>query len=766
MRALGWFLTELKRRKVTRVAVAYSVAGMGLAEGAQLAFEALALPFGAWRILVIAILVGFPLALLAAWFLEMTPDGVRPARSLPAEEPGEPRRAGWGSVAGWLLSAVLVAVLGWRALTREDDTPRLLAAVAAVSDAMDRGDLLGAYRLATALPTGIPDSTRRRILEPVTTTRSLTSEPEGATMSWRPFGSPDVAWEPLGTTPMEWTGPRGAVQILFEHDGYVSRMVAFGVSGTQPDATLTRADDPDRDALRMPEGRMNLIYADPRIGHAPALDLDAFLLDRYEITNRQYKEFVEAGGYERRELWEHAFRGDGRDLGWEEAMASMVDQTGRPGPSTWVGGTYPEGKAEHPVTGVSWYEAAAYAKYRGRDLPTVYHWYASANPAGAGEAIVPFSNFGGEGTAPVGQYQGISPSGLFDMAGNAREWLANATGDLRYTVGGGWNDRLDLFSLSQPQRPFDRSETNGVRLMTVIGDRAAWERASLPLEPVVRDYGLERPVSDEVFEAFRALYAYEDTPLEAVVESVDTLPVGIRERITVDAGYGQERLIMYLVRPLEHTGPLQPVVFVGGSGGFGVTTGLVGTAANSPYVALLVRSGRAVLIPNLKGMYERQDGFVYRLQDPSNSYRDHVLAWRHDLGRTLDYVRTRADLDPEKAGYLGVSFGGRLGGIFLAVEPRIRAGVLAIPGLSPLPVQPVVDPLNFLTRIRQPVLVISGEYDNIYPLETAARPFYRLIGTSEPEKKHYVAVGAHSIPHVDLTRETLDWLDRYLGRVR
>jgi dienelactone hydrolase len=765
MRALASFLSELKRRKVTRAAVAYAVAGMGVAEGAQLIFEAASLPLGLWRALVLVVLCGFPVALLAAWFLDVTPDGIRFARPSTTEELADPGRVTWGSISGWVVAALLVTFLAWRAFAHDDDTPRLLAAVAAVNDATDQGDLLGAYRLAMALPREIPDSTRQRILEPLTTVRRLTSEPEGATASWRPYGRPDVAWERLGTTPMEWAGPRDDVQILLEHEGYVPRMVVPGVLGLPVDVTLTLTADPHPDALRMAGGTMNLIYGDPRIGHAPPQELDPFLLDRYEVTNRQYKEFVDAGGYERKEFWEHPFEGSGGNLAWEEARASMVDRTGRPGPSTWVGGTYPEGKADHPVTGISWYEAAAYARYRGRDLPTVYHWYAAAAPH-VGEHIVPFSNFGGEGTAPVGQYQGVSPYGAYDMAGNAREWLENATGDLRYTVGGGWNDRIDLFSLSQPQRPVDRSEANGVRLMTVIGDRSVWEAASRPLDPVTRDYDRERPVSDEVFEAFRTLYEYEDTPLDAVVESVDTLPLGIRERITVDAGYGQERLVLYLVRPLQHPGPLQAVLYVGGSGGFGVTGGLASSAAGSGTVALLVRSGRAVLLPNLKGMYERRDDFVYRLQDASNSYRDHVLAWRQDLGRTLDYLQTRSDIDPEGVGYLGVSFGGRLGGIFLAVEPRLRVGVLAVPGLSPLPTQPVADPLNFLPRIRQPVLVMSGEYDNIYPLETAARPFYRFLGTPEPDKKHFIAAGAHSIPNIDFTRETLDWLDRYLGKAR
>ena len=54
---------------------------------------------------------------------------------------------------------------------------------------------------------------------------------------------------------------------------------------------------------------------------------------------------------------------DGKDIGWDEAMPIFVDTTGQPGPSTWIGGAYPEGQDEHPVGGISWYEAAAYARF-------------------------------------------------------------------------------------------------------------------------------------------------------------------------------------------------------------------------------------------------------------------------------------------------------------------------------------------------------------------------------------------------------------------
>ena len=121
--------------------------------------------------------------------------------------------------------------------------------------------------------------------------------------------------------------------------------------------------------------------------------LHDFRMARYEVTNAAFKEFVDSGGYRDPSLWEHEFVRDGESVPWDDAMEAFTDSTGRPGPSTWRFGTHPEGQANHPVTGVSWYEAAAYARWVGRELPTVYHWFRAAS-TWLSDWMIPASNIG------------------------------------------------------------------------------------------------------------------------------------------------------------------------------------------------------------------------------------------------------------------------------------------------------------------------------------------------------------------------------------
>jgi dipeptidyl aminopeptidase/acylaminoacyl peptidase len=82
-------------------------------------------------------------------------------------------------------------------------------------------------------------------------------------------------------------------------------------------------------------------------------------------------------------------------------------------------------------------------------------------------------------------------------------------------------------------------------------------------------------------------------------------------------------------------------------------------------------------------------------------------------------------------------------------------------------VNPAYDPINFAPRVKIPLLIINGKYDHLFPYETSQLPLLEHLGTPPADLKHVVLETGHS-PYGfrnEIIRETLDWLDRYLGPV-
>jgi cephalosporin-C deacetylase-like acetyl esterase len=178
-----------------------------------------------------------------------------------------------------------------------------------------------------------------------------------------------------------------------------------------------------------------------------------------------------------------------------------------------------------------------------------------------------------------------------------------------------------------------------------------------------------------------------------------------------------------------------------------------------------LKSGRAFIYPIYKSTYEREDDLKSDYATKTNFWKEHVIMWAKDLSRSIDYLETRDDIAADNLAYYGVSWGAAMGGIMLAVETRIKASVLYVAGLEFRQSLPEVDPVNFLPRIKSPVLMLNGKYDFFFPYETSQLPFYTLLGTPKENKQIFVYEGGHSVPTTQLIKEMLAWLDRYLGPV-
>ncbi len=510
-----------------------------------------------------------------------------------------------------------------------------------------------------------------------------------------------------------------------------------------------------------PPGMVRVPGGPYRYGPAPAVELEDYWLDEYEVTNREFKEFVDAGGYREREYWKHPFVKDGRALSWERAMEEFRDTTGRPGASTWALGTYGDGQADFPVGGVSWFEADAYATFRGKSLPTVYHWRKAAD-VGIFSDIYRFSNFGA-GPARVGSHRGLSPWGAYDMAGNVKEWCWNQSGDRRYILGGAWSEPSYMFAAPDAQTPFRRLATYGFRCAKHA--RPVSDPLTAAVGALSRDYSREEPASDETFRLYQNIYSYDRTPLNAVIESVDDSPEHWRtERISFQAAYGNERVTAYLFLPRNAIPPYQTVVHYPGGYAFRSDSS---EQLSAQFFEFILRSGHAVLYPIYKGSYERGGGLP--LAGPS-AWRDQTVQQSRDLGRSIDYLETRQDIDRERLAFYGLSAGAVFGPILTALEPRLKASILLSGGFLTQSMPPEADPMNFAPRAKMPVLMLNGRHDFAYPLEAAQEPMFRLLGAPQKDTRHVVFENSGHFPNPDqmpeLIKEALDWLDRYLGPVR
>jgi dipeptidyl aminopeptidase/acylaminoacyl peptidase len=137
-----------------------------------------------------------------------------------------------------------------------------------------------------------------------------------------------------------------------------------------------------------------------------------------------------------------------------------------------------------------------------------------------------------------------------------------------------------------------------------------------------------------------------------------------------------------------------------------------------------------------------------------------------DLGRSLDYLETRPDIDSTRLGYYGFSSGGAVAAVALVAEARFKAAVLVSAGMV-RGVSPEVDPWNYAPRVKTPVLMLNGRDDFYFPLETSQIPLFEALGTPQTDKRRVLYDGGHVdfVNRMDVVKEALGWFDRYLGPV-
>ena len=587
----------------------------------------------------------------------------------------------------------------------------------------------------------LPDA--HRLFEDLTVRTGISTEPPGARASVRAYEQPNGPWLSLGETPIEERDLANDVLVLrLEADGFQPLEVQYAPRRGQLHLDLQPLAESPTDMVQVPLGGVVLSGQEP-------LRVDAFWIDRLEVSNDAYLRFVRAGGYDRLAR-DH---GDGH---------GFVDQTGRPGPANWSVGAYPAEEGDLPVRGVSWFEAAAYCESIGKRLPSLPHWRRAA-PERPSNHMARRSNFNSDAPLPVGTSRAISPTGAIDLAGNVTEWIANEIGDERYTIGGSWRDPRYSFDQAVRRSPHERSDTVGFRCVSAAeGDN---ERLYEPLAIERIDFGQIEPASEEVYGAYLRLFESDPTPLDSeLISTDDSSPYWIRQRVSYRAVYGDDQIPAELFLPKGVEPPYQVVVYFPSASALNFDDS--SQLADLPFVDFLPRSGRAFLVPVYEGLYQRR---TERLGGP-NALKQRWIHIFQDLRQSVEFVIAHPDLDQDRMAYASLSLGSVYAPIALTVEPRFQAAVLIAGGfgddgmhLEP----PEINPWNYAPRVTTPVLMINGGGDGRLPVETAQRPMFELFGTPEEHKKHVILEGG-SLPDDQnaITRSALDWLDLYLGPVK
>ena len=406
-----------------------------------------------------------------------------------------------------------------------------------------------------------------QIAEGLTHVVSVRSSPPGASVEIKDYLSPGDPWFPLGTTPLDNVRiPTGYLRWRVSKPG-VGEYVGAPDDRGHARVSFREFNFPLDAAAKAPEGmarragRQILQLWSGRSEISDLMIFPLFYIDRFEVTNRQYQEFVDQGGYQKREYWKEKFIRDGKELSWEQAMDLFRDSTGRPGPSTWAAGHYPAGQADYPVGGVSWYEASAYAEFAGKSLPVIAQWFLAA-PSAVAKYIMPLSNFSASAGAR-GQVPGRGTAGAPTIW--PAMWRSGAGTNPAAARGIFWAEdgtrRRNEYFEPGGLPPFHRGANAGfrcVRNTRRLARRRPWPNGG-------RRFGTLRKRSrrtDAVYRIYKAMYSYDRTPLNAKLESVAQDSTDWRkEKVTFDAAYGKERMAAYLFLPAHVRPPYQTVVF-------------------------------------------------------------------------------------------------------------------------------------------------------------------------------------------------------------
>ena len=553
-------------------------------------------------------------------------------------------------------------------------------------------------------------------------------------------------WQFLCDIPCDVRIPMGRIKYRFETSDYNSFETLYTIRDSLS-VDLIKSNSV-YDNMVLIKGR-NIKLRVAGLDHLSSESVSNYQIDKYEVTNKDYAKFISNGGYNIDSLWKF------KELGDVNYKELFIDKTGFNGPSNWELGAYPENKSNHPVSGISWFEAMAYCRSIGKLLPNIYQWDYAATLRLSGD-IVPRSNIQSENKIAIGSKRIISAFGLYDVAGNVSEWIANESDNsTRVIMGGSWKDPGYMFNTFYNKDPFDRDTANGCRC---VDSKETNQTLYKVIKKPSRDFVNVKPIVKDVFNAYLSMFQYSRYDLQANTikeKDVDNYNIKI---VSYKTPYG-ENMFSYIYVPDGVSRPAKTGVFFPGAYAINRESSAELFEQIPSVLKFFLKINMVVVFPIYASTYERRDGLRNSVPFYDLSYRDRVIKWSKDLQATVDYLTATDFVDKNDIHYFGFSWGARIGSIMLATEDRFKSALLYAGGLRTQKRHPEADGVNYLPRIKLPVLMINGKYDAIFPFETQVIPMFNLFGTPKNKKKLITFEGGHRFPRNEEIRHMIEWFE-------
>ena len=493
---------------------------------------------------------------------------------------------------------------------------------------------------------------------------------------------------------------------------------------------------------------------------------EPFSISKTEVSNLDFKDFVDNGGYENEQYWDFPIIIDGKEHTYDMAIKSFVDKHGKFGPLDWSYGQFATNREKYPVTGISWFEARAYARYKELALPNVFQWLSAAGLSGFVDNLPDISNSNLKSSYlwDVDDSKGENYYGIKNIAGNVREWATNpkGVGKINYSIlGGSYFDNPYSFNEYQSISPFDRSLGNGFRLVKSKNNESL---DSFSISYNQRNILSEPDISDEVFNIYKKQFEYEDYDLDVALESISDYDGYVVQRYELTPPYeGDELLHGYIVYSEKINELIIPIIE------FPIAAAIYRGSDESIVTSIisdqnhLLMEGYAIIRPVYSSTYSRKKTINSWWANETDQYKNTVIKMGKDYKRSIDYIQSRDDFDFKNLSYMGYSWGSIMGNIMLAIDDRVQFAFLLAGGLEVQKTKQEIDPAIFTRRITMPVMHINGKNDGVFDYNNSQLPMQKLLGTPIEDQEMIVLeeVG-HIIPEDIIIENHLKWLKKYI----